>query len=342
MVGIAASVLSLSQTQICEFYTSLQLIQNSSNSTKITESCADVPGMINPVWDKPVWDKVLDSIIIVLPISISIMVAASNYFRSGNKWILLRFTAEQIKREIYYFRTKTGKYKIDQTIPEDDKIILRQKLLVKENEILSNKLMESEINSLPLQKYKGNIPPIMIGKQNDVDNGLKDLSADDYIKYRLEDQIQYYENRISTMNKRLKIIQWAIFLIGGIGTFIAAIGLQLWVSLTTLLITSFSAYLMYRQIENLLIKYNQNIVALQSTKSWWIALTEMERKKQETADNLVETTETILQTELASWLQNMQNALVKLGQQLQKEQQKLKEQEQQKQKQKQNELGNNS
>jgi hypothetical protein len=342
IVGIAASVLSLSQTQMCELYThsKLQAARNSvnlgsSNSTVINEdSCAEVPGLIDPLLDKPIWDRILNYIIIILPISISIMVAASNYFRSGNKWILLRFTAEQVKREIYYFRTKTEKYKIDLPISEDEKIAMRRKFLVKQVEILSNKLMESEINSQPLQKYKGNIPPIMIGKQNDGDNGLKDLNGDDYVRYRVEDQIQYYENRTRIMNKRLRIMQWSIFLIGGIGTFIAAIGLQLWVSLTTLLIASISTYLMYRQIEHLLMKYNQNIVALQSIKSWWLSLSELERKNKENSNMLVETTEIILQTELAVWLQNMHNALLKLGQQQQqKDQDKQKQLEQDKQKQ---------
>jgi hypothetical protein len=46
-------------------------------------------------------------IILVLPIIISILVAAANRFKAGNKWVLLRASAEAIKRRIYCYRTRT-------------------------------------------------------------------------------------------------------------------------------------------------------------------------------------------------------------------------------------------
>ena len=46
-------------------------------------------------------------ILIVLPIIISILIAALNRFRYGAKWVLIRAAAEAIKSEIYQYRTRS-------------------------------------------------------------------------------------------------------------------------------------------------------------------------------------------------------------------------------------------
>ena len=50
-------------------------------------------------------------VIIILPISISILIASSTYFKYGNKWVMLRNAAEEVKSEIYQYRTRVGNYK---------------------------------------------------------------------------------------------------------------------------------------------------------------------------------------------------------------------------------------
>ena len=46
--------------------------------------------------------------IIVIPIVTAILLAYYNKFRPANKWILLRGSAEAIKREIYRYRPARG------------------------------------------------------------------------------------------------------------------------------------------------------------------------------------------------------------------------------------------
>jgi hypothetical protein len=48
--------------------------------------------------------------IIVVPIIISVLLGYYNKFRLGTKWVLLRGSAEAIKREIYCYRSRTGVY----------------------------------------------------------------------------------------------------------------------------------------------------------------------------------------------------------------------------------------
>ncbi|MGC2570997.1 MAG: SLATT domain-containing protein [Candidatus Nitrosopolaris sp.] len=117
------------------------------------------------------------------------------------------------------------------------------------------------------------------------------------------------------MSQTLTKLQSLIYVIGGIGTFLAAVGLQLWVALTTTLIGVLTTFLEYRQLENNLMKNNQAATSLDDIKVWWVALSSEEKVKSENVDKLVGSAETILQGELASWVQQMENALAKITKQ---------------------------
>jgi hypothetical protein len=80
------------------------------------------------------------------------------------------------------------------------------------------------------------------------DNGHSDLTPDDYLKARIGDQISYYKERTVRLDGRLKIFHWLIYIPGGIGTFLTAVGFELWVALTTALVALFTTFLEYRQI----------------------------------------------------------------------------------------------
>ena len=89
-----------------------------------------------------------------------------------------------------------------------------------------------------------------------------------------------------------------IYITGGVGTFLAAIGFELWVALTTALVALFTTFLEYRQIQNTLIQYNQGVTNLANLQNWWIALPIDDKNKSENIDKLVDSAETILNSEL--------------------------------------------
>ena len=162
------------------------------------------------------------------------------------------------------------------------------------------------------------IPP-----QNSVapdDDGLSALSPESYINNRLEDQLNYYTNKVKKLEKRLKTLQWSIYIIGGLGTFLAAAGLELWIALTTAFVTALTTHMEYQQIESTLIKYNQSATDLFSVRTWWIALSETEQAKQYNIDQLVGQTERILQSEFRGWMKEMQETLADLKKQQGEEQ----------------------
>ena len=83
-------------------------------------------------------------------------------------------------------------------------------------------------------------------------------------------------------------------------------------ALTTAVVTAFTTYLEYQQVEHTLIKYNQGATDLANVQAWWLALSAEEQAVQDNIDKLVAHTERIIKNELAGWGQEMQDALAEL------------------------------
>lgn len=280
ILGVLSTILVLTQAQLIE-------------SLSISETI-------------PWLDKVFQYAIIIMPITISVLVAASNRFKSGNKWILLRAGAEAIKREIYKYRILTGIY-VKQ--PEDE-FKYKEELVNKISQI-NTQLMQTEVNLAALKPYTESIPPKMYGASA-ADDGFSFLPPEGYLEIRLGDQVNYYQSKITRLGKRLKRLQWSIYIIGGLGTLLAAVGLELWVALTTTIVGTFSTYLEYQQTENSLMIYNQAAASLTNIQTWWTALPDKKRKDPESIKKLVDNTEKVLQNELKGWVQQMEDALADL------------------------------
>jgi SMODS and SLOG-associating 2TM effector domain 1/Protein of unknown function (DUF4231) len=264
--------------------------------------------------------------IIVIPIVTAILLAYYSKFRPANKWILLRGSAEAIKREIY--RSRTGDYSNDRLTTNSRDDVFHERL-----EPVSRRLMQTEVNHGALTPYKGQLPPTMQGAQKsswyrfsifcrppppkmDVaqnnDDGFSFLTPERYIELRLEDQLNYYSNKTPKLEKQIKQMQIAILVAGGVGTLLAAVGAQLWVALTTALATALTASLASRQLDETLVRYNQSAADLANVRDWWTKLSPAAKRNPKNIDQLVEVTEKVLETELSGWVQRMENALAQL------------------------------
>ena len=170
-LGILATLLAVSQTQF------QNILQSSSVSSIL-----------------------INYILIIVPITISILISAANRFRSGTKWVQLRAAAEAIKSEIYSYRTQVGFYGSQPNAERSAKSVLAQRI-----ETISKQLMQTEVSHSGLGVYKGQIPPKMYGAASS-DDGFKVLTADQYVNLRLEDQLNYYQLKTSKLEQRLKIL----------------------------------------------------------------------------------------------------------------------------------------
>lgn len=246
----------------------------------------------------PVLDvhAVLHILMIAIPILISMLAAFNARFREGNKWLLLRAAAESIKSEIFRYRTRSGLYSEEQCTQISAPLRLAENI-----KDISNSLAQSEVNrsSLP---HRNVVDP----------KRLKILTPDAYLRDRLEDQISYFVSKTSALYRQLKQLQLWILIVGGLGTFLAAINFEVWVALTTALATAFTNKLEIDQVENSLVQYNIALTNLRNVQSWWKGLTPWEKTRRKNIDLLVDRTEMALERETAGWVHQMQSTLDKL------------------------------
>ena len=243
----------------------------------------------------------LHYLVIIAPIVLSILIGWTNRFHHGKRWVLTRQAAEAIKREIFQFRTGASPYRDEAS---------REKDLAKAIEDVTRRLARSEANTTALPIYSGPIPPqYAVG---DGDDGMSLLVPDRYIAVRLDDQLKFFRKKAVKLDILLERLQWGILGVGGLGTLLAAIGFDLWVTLTTAIAAALGTYLSYRGVDSTLTNYNQTAIDLENIKGWWTALRPDEQGDPSNVDTLVQHTEQVLATELSGWTQRMQDTLANL------------------------------
>jgi SMODS and SLOG-associating 2TM effector domain 1/SLOG in TRPM, prokaryote/Protein of unknown function (DUF4231) len=240
--------------------------------------------------------EILHVLMIAIPILISMLGAFNARFREGNKWLLLRAAAESIKSQIFRYRTRTGIYSDQQCIQISAPLQLAGNI-----KDITTSLAQSEVNrsSLP---HRHVVDPAR----------LRILAPEDYLRERVEDQIGYFVTKTAALYRQLKQLQVWILIVGGLGTFLAAIRLEVWVALTTALAAAFTNKLEIDQVENSLVQYNVTLTNLRNIQSWWKGLTSWEKTRGKNIDLLVDQTEKALERATAGWVQQMQSTLDKL------------------------------
>lgn len=243
-------------------------------------------------------DLLLRFIIIALPITSSIILAMETRRKLGSKYILLRGAAEAVKRGIYSYRVLKGRTGNDaqQLLPVDERSLAAH--LTK----INNLLLESDVKESAVERYEGRIPPNMYGAEA-YDDGFSKLDAETYVKIRIGDQLKFYTMRTDQYEKQIGRLQNRMLIVGGIGTFLAAIGAQYWIPLTAAIVASVSAYLEYQQLEQILTKYNLTKSSLEEARSEWLALPADQRNEDKNVQATVRRVEAVLESENQGWVQ---------------------------------------
>jgi len=256
-----------------------------------------------PAWAVSV-RKALRYVVILLPITVSGLQAYSHKFKRGVNFVLLRHTAEQLKQEIFLYRTETGIYSPARTKKQSRHLKLAARL-----KLISSRLMKTDLNQAALAPYRGELPPP--GAIAEGDSGFSDITPEEYLKWRLDDQFNFYRRRSHWLNRQLRLLQGAILFFGGLGTFLAAVGFEVWVAVTTTVAGAGISFLEIKQVETTLIIYNQSAADLDNLRLWWLALAD-EQKDRAAFEKLVRNTEAVIQNEHTGWAQEMRDMLAEL------------------------------
>ena len=285
------------------------------------------------------WEVLVAETLLVLPITITALVAFSVRFDRGQNWILLRGSAEALKTEIYYYRTHVKPYdKADRGVILSERIqqlsgglkgspVHHGAMEPYENEVLTGKKTASATGVIPwlinsitkgISTLSQKLWELLFGydKASKFENNRDaDLTnPDQYVHFRLDTQFEWYRQQAKQLAKQLQIVQTSIYVFGGIGTLLAAYEpSRSWVAITTALVGGFTNYLEVKRIETSLVGYNQAADALYDIRAWWYSLPEIERVSSgKKFQRLVKSCEGTIRSETTSWLQDMQDRLAQL------------------------------
>ena len=239
--------------------------------------------------------------LILVPIVSSVLLAFANKFQQGERWLVFRTGAEEIKKEIYLYRTLLQQQEErDQWLNERVAAIQRQ-------------VFEGVGGDLILKPYIGSIPPYSSPDDESSDPSFTDLLANEYIRYRLDNQLDYHSTKIVDLQANRTRLQIAIFIFGGLGTFLAALGgnFSVWVALTTSIAAAFTAWLELRRLDSTINNYSQLILELKIIRDHWLSLTPQEQIGDEFF-KMVTTTEKVLWSQHNQYISEMRQAVAEL------------------------------
>lgn len=246
----------------------------------------------------PSWGQLIFRVLLILtPIVTSIIAAFTNKFQQGQRYLASRAAAEEILKEIYIYRTVLKNSK------------RRDKWLSNRLAAILRKLYRSVGGELILEPYHGDLPPYHDPSKEYSDPGFKDLSGEEYVTYRLEDQLAWHIKKNLRLQRDRKRIQWLILIFGGISSFLAAWGgpLVLWVAFTSAIASALIGWEELRGLDLKVANYSQVVLELNIIHDQWLMLSEDERTQAE-ANKIVRQTENVLWNQNTEFINAMRKA----------------------------------
>lgn len=259
----------------------------------------------------------LQLLFIATPVFASTLAAfASKKYANGDWWVT-RAAAEEIKKEIFYYRTIWPKKKRDDMLENRLKEIQRQVFralggvfsLEEPKEKRGTKNKSKEPASQAVQKPK----PAR-------DTGYSDLTGDEYFKYRVEHQLNWHNDKINQLKRERDRMTVLILAVGALGTVLAtlgstqassqsSIGWGIWVALTASITSALIGWEQLRGNESVIRNYSKVVLELSILRDHWLNLPPKKKTEEAEIKNLVGKCEMILWAQNMEYIKAMQDVL---------------------------------
>ena len=243
---------------------------------------------------------ILKLLLITTPIAASVLAAFVNKFYDGTDWLVARAGAEEILKEIYMYRT-FFKNKAD-----------RREWLEKRLQNIQRQVYRGLGGELVLEKAPEKIPPYYDPENPNSDSGFKDLTGNEYLTYRLEDQLSWHIRRVQQFEVNRTRMQIYILAAGGLGAVLAALGggFSIWVAVTATVSSTLIGWQELRNLDKTIKNYSKVIMELMFIYDHWNLLEPEERTEAEFFQ-MVKSTEDVLWNQNIEYIKSMQEVLAK-------------------------------
>jgi TIR domain-containing protein/conflict system pore-forming effector with SLATT domain len=235
--------------------------------------------------------------LVTIPILASALAVIATKGLSNGDWLITRAGAEEIQKEIYFYRTILQKKKSR-----------RDYLETRLNKILRqvNHGLKREFVYRP---YKGRIPPNYSADDPSSDSGFDDITGEEYFRYRLENQLAWHNKKLNQYKAERFRTQLYIVIFGAAGTLLAAFDrTTIWVALTASLTAALAGWQELRNLDALIKNYSKVAVELTILHDHWLNLETEERTDAEFY-RMVGGCENVLWAQNAEYIKSMQETL---------------------------------
>jgi hypothetical protein len=241
---------------------------------------------------------IVHGLFIITPVLASVMAAVTSKKYANGDWLITRAGAEEIQKEIYFYRT------ILQKNPK------RREYLEKRLNEIQRQIYRGLNGEFSFEKYSGSIPPNYYPDDPNSDPGFADLIGEQYFRYRLEDQLRWHNKEINEYKIDRERLIWLIYITGGAGTVLAAIGggIAIWVAFTASITSALIGWQELRNIDVIVRNYSKVVMELNILYSHWLNLEPEERTESEFY-KIVQDCEEVLWAQNTEYIKSMQETL---------------------------------
>lgn len=142
----------------------------------------------------------------------------------------------------------------------------------------------------------------------DADSHHAPATPQDYMRWRMEPALEFYQGKIPSYTRRKMIMQILVLTSTIIGTVLATIGQPSWTAIVSSAAAAISAWLEFTGLAQKLDRFSAAVEALGELQIWWQSLDNVERAASQNVSKLVRGTEKVICSESASWLRGAQEA----------------------------------
>jgi hypothetical protein len=236
-------------------------------------------------------------LLVTIPILASALAAIATRGFSNGDWLISRAGAEEIQKEIYFYRTILQKKKS------------RRAYLEKRLNEIQRQIYHGMNGEFSFEPYNGPIPPNYFAGDPSSDPGFQDLTGEEYFKYRLEYQLNWHNKKINQYKTERFRLQLYIVIFGAAGALLAAFDqTTVLVALTASLTAALVGWQELRNLDSIIRNYSKVVMELTILNDHWRNL-EMEERTDAEFYKIVQGCEDVLWAQNTEYIRSMQEAL---------------------------------
>lgn len=236
-------------------------------------------------------------LLVAIPIIASALAAIATRGFSNGDWLISRAGAEEIQKEIYFYRTILQKNKT------------RRAYLEKRLNEIHRQVFKGMNGEFAFEPYNGPIPPNYSAGDPTSDPGFADLTGEEYFRYRVGYQLAWHNRKVNQYKAERFRLQLWIVIFGAAGALLAAFDrTTIWVALTASLTAAFVSWQEIRNLDAIVKNYSKVVLELTILYDHWHNLESEERTDAEFY-KLVRGSEDVLWAQNTEYIKSMQEAL---------------------------------